>query len=73
MCAKSDGVVRVMFATVALGMEIGLKDVNTIIHYMEHLKALRITFKKVEGVAYLVTMHDHLCTGSFLIALSERS
>ncbi len=30
---KSDGVVRVVFATVALGMGIDLKDVNTIIHY----------------------------------------
>ena len=28
-----DGVVRVVFATVALGMGINLKDVNTIIHY----------------------------------------
>ena len=31
--AKSDGVVRVVFATVALGMGINLRDVNTIIHY----------------------------------------
>lgn len=30
---KSEGVVRVVFATVALGMGIDLKDVNTIIHY----------------------------------------
>ena len=30
---KSDGVVRVVFATVALGMGIDLMDVNTIIHY----------------------------------------
>ena len=30
---KSDGVVQVVFATVALGMVIDLKDVNTIIHY----------------------------------------
>lgn len=29
----SDGVVRVVFATVALGMGVNLKDVNTIIHY----------------------------------------
>lgn len=28
-----DGVVRVVFATVALGMGVNLKDVNTIIHY----------------------------------------
>ena len=60
-----------VFATVALGMGIDLKDVNTII--MEHLKALRITFKKVEGVADLAAIHDHLRTGSLLIALSERS
>ena len=31
--SKSDGVVRVVFATVALGMGIDLRDVNTIIHY----------------------------------------
>ena len=31
--SKSDGVVRVVFANVALGMGIDLKDVNTIIHY----------------------------------------
>ena len=31
--AKPDGVVRVVFATVALGMGINMKDVNTIIHY----------------------------------------
>ena len=31
--SKSNGVVRVVFATVALGTGIDLKDVNTIIHY----------------------------------------
>ena len=30
---RPDGVVRVVFATVALGMGIDLRDVNTIIHY----------------------------------------
>ena len=30
---RPDGVVRVVFATVALGMGINLRDVNTIIHY----------------------------------------
>ena len=30
---KLDGVVRVVFATVALGMGVNLRDVNTIIHY----------------------------------------
>ena len=30
---KADGVVRVVFATVALGMGINLRDVNTVIHY----------------------------------------
>lgn len=29
----TDGVVRVLFATVALGMGVNLKDINTIIHY----------------------------------------
>jgi ATP-dependent DNA helicase RecQ len=28
-----DGVVRIVFATVALGMGIDLRDVNTVIHY----------------------------------------
>ena len=31
--SKPDGVVRVVFATVALGMGINLRDVNTVIHY----------------------------------------
>ena len=31
--AESDGVVRVVFATIALGMGIDLRGVNTIIHY----------------------------------------
>ena len=31
--SRPDGVVRVVFATVALGMGINLRDVNTIIHY----------------------------------------
>ena len=31
--SKKDGIVRVIFATVALGMGINLCDVNTIIHY----------------------------------------
>ena len=31
--AKPDGVVRVVFATVAIGMGVDLRDVNTIIHY----------------------------------------
>ena len=31
--AKPDGKLRVVFATVALGMDIDLKDVNTLIHY----------------------------------------
>ena len=30
---QSDGIVRVVFATVALGMGVNLRDVNTIIHY----------------------------------------
>ena len=30
---KTDGVVRIVFATIALGMGIDLRDVNTIIHY----------------------------------------
>lgn len=30
---KHDGVVRVVYATVALGMAINLRDVNTVIHY----------------------------------------
>ncbi len=30
---RPDGVVRVVFATIALGMGVNLKDVNTIIHY----------------------------------------
>ena len=30
---KPDGVVRVVFATIALGMGVNLRDVNTIIHY----------------------------------------
>ena len=30
---KSDGVVRVVFATIALGMGVNLQDVNTIVHY----------------------------------------
>lgn len=30
---KSDGVLRVVFATVALGMGINLRDINCIIHY----------------------------------------
>ena len=30
---QPDGIVRVIFATVALGMGINLRDVNTIIHY----------------------------------------
>ena len=30
---KPDGVVRIVFATVALGMGIDLQDVNTVIHY----------------------------------------
>ena len=30
---KPDGVVRIVFATVALGMGVDLRDVNTIIHY----------------------------------------
>ena len=30
---KPDGVVRVVFATMALGMGVNLRDVNTIIHY----------------------------------------
>ena len=30
---KPDGVVRVVFATVALGMGVNMRDVNTIIHY----------------------------------------
>ena len=43
-----DGVVRVVFATVALGMGINLKDMNTIIHY----GAPKITSRRVaeEGV-----------------------
>ena len=31
--SKPDGVVRVVFATVALGMGVNMRDVNTIIHY----------------------------------------
>ena len=31
--SKSDGVVRIVFATVALGMGINLKDINTVVHY----------------------------------------
>lgn len=31
--SKPDGVVRVVFATVALGMGINLRDINTVIHY----------------------------------------
>lgn len=31
--ARPDGIVRVVFATVALGMGINLRDVNTVIHY----------------------------------------
>ena len=30
---KTDGVVRIVFATIALGMGTDLRDVNTIIHY----------------------------------------
>ena len=30
---KSDGVVRVVFATVALGMGVNLKDINNVVHY----------------------------------------
>lgn len=33
--AKSDGVVRVVFATMALGMDVGFVGLNTIIHYGE--------------------------------------
>jgi hypothetical protein len=40
---------------------------------MEHLTVLKITFKRVAGVADLVAMHDHSFTGSLLIVPSERS
>ena len=63
--SRLDGVVRVVFATVALGMGINLRDFNTIIHYgAPH--SIETTFKKVEGVEDSVILPDLLCTGSQL-------
>ena len=44
---QPDGVVRIVFATVALGMGVNLCDVNTFI--MVPQTVLRTTFRKVEG------------------------
>ena len=45
---NANGIVRVVFATVALGM--GVNFLDSIVYFiMVHLPQLRITFKKVEG------------------------
>jgi len=66
--AKSDGVARVVFATVALGMGINLRDVNTIIHYgAPH--SIEDYFQEMVGQGI---KHDLLCTGSQWIVKCQR-
>ena len=56
---KADGIVRVVFATVALGMGVNFVGLNFI---MVHLPQLRITFKRVEGQGDLESfLHLPLC------------
>ena len=69
---QPDGIARVVFATVALGIGINLRDLNTIITMVDH-KALTITSKrvgeKVDGVSLLI----QLCFGSQLTVKYEKS
>ena len=62
------GVVRVVYATLVLGMGVDLQGVNTILQ-TEHHVALRTTFKKVAGVDEVVVLLSPLCTGTQLIIL----
>ena len=62
---RPDGVVRVVFATVALGMGINLRDVNTIIHYGAP-QSIEDYFQESGRGEDLVILHDPLCTGSQL-------
>ena len=64
--ANPDGILRILFATVALGMGINLRDVNTVIHYGAP-NSIDDFFKRVEGVADQVYLHNPLCTGNHLI------
>jgi Lhr-like helicase len=57
---QPDGVVRVVFATVALGMGINLRDVNTIIHYGG---AQSIAARRVGEEVDLVSQLAQLCFG----------
>ena len=49
----SDGVVHVVFTTVALGMGVDLQDVNTVIHYGVP-QSLKTTFRRVAEEAGVV-------------------
>ena len=52
-----DGIVRVVFATVALGMGINFQNVNLIIHYVLH-EALKTTSRRVDEEGEVEKMHS---------------
>ena len=68
---KADGVVRVVFATVALGMGINLRDVNTVIHYGA-LQSIEDYFQD-SGREDLGIPPDPLCIGNQLLYKGKAS
>ena len=62
--SKPDGVVKVIFATVALGMGINIYEMSIQSSIMEHHQVWKTISKKVEGVEDQVNKHDPLCTGN---------
>ena len=69
---KSAGVVRVLFATIALGMGVNLQEVNTIIRYgaPQNIEDYFQEYGKVED---LVNLLNQWFNGSHLIAHSRKS
>ena len=66
------GIVRVVFATVALGMRIELKDVNTVTHY-GLLEVWKIIFKRVDKEDEVIVMLNPLCIECHEIVMSKHS
>ena len=66
----TNGIVRVVFATVALGMGLNLPDVNNVIHYGA-LEVLKIIFRRVGEEGVVDAVPNQLCIGSHKIALLE--
>ncbi len=63
--SQACGTVRVVFATVALGMGVNFVNLNhKLLYTMEHQVVLTITFKKVAAQDVQVIMLHLLSTGS---------